>query len=331
MITAGADIGYGFSKAQAVSPRISRVSFPSAVGNVERIAFQNELITDGGGKVVKLNGRAYFYGDMALLQSRIVSTLLDRSRVDDPMNQQLFVALLYELIQEVGQNQPMRVVTGLPVEYFADRAKLIEQWQGVHHVEVGGEMQHFHVERVFVVPQPFGSLFATILDHEGRIANTTLAGGRVGIMDVGTYTCDFVVADALRYIEKMSGSVPVGMSRALQFVQRDILAEYGRELTLHEADRAIRSGVVRIKGEVVDVRPMADAYIEELAAYLIAKARDLWGEGVDLDTILVTGGGAAWIGEAVREVYPQAIVLEQPFWANVTGFALYGLRPATWR
>jgi hypothetical protein len=62
---------------------------------------------------------------------------------------------------------------------------------------------------------------------------------------------------------------------------------------------------------------------------IIARARDLWGEGASLDTILVSGGGGPYLYDAVHEVYPHARLLNNAFWANAEGLYRFGQRPAT--
>jgi hypothetical protein len=70
---------------------------------------------------------------------------------------------------------------------------------------------------VLVVPQPFGSLFRALLSPTGVLADPDgLAGGRVAVLDIGMHTTDYALADALRYVERRSGSIPVAMARVYE-------------------------------------------------------------------------------------------------------------------
>jgi plasmid segregation protein ParM len=187
----------------------------------------------------------------------------------------------------------------------------------------------FEVEKVFVVPQPFGSLFRELLNEEGKISNVNIEQGRVAVIDIGTYTTDFIVSDELRYVQRLSSSIPTGWSEALTNLQQELSRRYRLDLTLHEVDRAVRRGQVRVKGEPISIDPLLMPAVRELEAGIAAKARDLWGEGADLDMILVTGGAAEHLAGTIQVVYPQARLAQDSFWANAEGFYRFGQRPAT--
>ena len=64
----------------------------------------------------------------------------------------------------------------------------------------------------------------------GRRFYQDLAQGRVGVIDVGTYTTDYVLVDRLRYVEHGSGTISGAMSRAYQLIGRSLLDTFGLEL-----------------------------------------------------------------------------------------------------
>jgi len=228
-----------------------------------------------------------------------------------------------------GEGQSFRVVTGLPVNWYADRDKVVEQLSGKHVVRrVNGQqvVHRFTVDEVLVVPQPFGSLFDVILGPEGQIVDEGLAQGRLGVIDVGTYTTDYVLVDRLRYIERGSGTIATAMSKAYQLIGRSILDTYGLELRMHQVDRAVREGQVTVFGEERSVDWLADPVLDAIAQEILAEAGTLWGDGRDLKAILVTGGGAMALGERICRRYAHARVLPDAALANVNGFFKYGQR-----
>jgi plasmid segregation protein ParM len=389
----GIDIGYGYTKAVG---RDRQVVFPSVVGKAERVRYESDLRQlgasgDGGAEIALITEEGdHFIGELAMLQSRVQWTLLDRSRVEDPSARLLFLAALTEMagnwpppqpspVKPTGEGEeaapargcapssspPYRpptslsasvgvvrgglrggqgggpsfqVVTGLPVNWYADRDKVVEQLSGTHVVRrVNGRqadgphppVHRFAVEEVLVVPQPFGSLFDAILGSDGQIVDEGLAQGRLGVIDVGTYTTDYVLVDRLRYIERGSGTLSTAMSRAYQLVGRSILDTYGLELRMHQVDRAVREGQVTVFGEERRVDWLADPVLDALAQEVLAEAGTLWGDGRDLKAILVTGGGAMALGERIRRRYAHARVLPDAALANVKGFFKYGQRK--WR
>jgi plasmid segregation protein ParM len=327
------------------------------VGKAERVRYESDLrrLGTGGGvrspeiALVTEQG-GHFVGELALLQSRVQWTLLDRSRVEDPSARLLFLAALTEMAENWPPLNPPRmptadgrthegegqgggpsfhVVTGLPVNWYADRDKVVEQLSGRHVVRrVNGRqiVHRFTVDRVLVVPQPFGSLFEAILDPQGQIVDEDLAQGRLAVIDVGTYTTDYVLVDRLRYVERGSGTIATAMSKAYQLIGRSILDTYGLELRMHQVDRAVREGQVTVFGERRSVDWLADPVLDAVAQEVLAEAGTLWGDGRDLKAILVTGGGAMALGERIGRRYAHARVLRDAALANVNGFYKYGQR-----
>ncbi len=320
------DIGYGYTK--GAGPDDLRFSFPSVIGTAEDIRFAADLIRGGEELPIKYGDSRFFYGDQAVLQSRIQSTIFDRSRVRDHTYKMLFVASLVELSKVMPDVHRLNVVTGLPVDFFGDRPEVIQSFEGAYRITASHTLE-FIVDSVVVVPQPFGSLFRELLSENGKISNSDIERGQVGIIDIGTFTTDFIVAYELRYIQRLSGSARVGWSKVINQVQQALGDQYMLELTPNEVDRAVQSQEVRVRGEPVSLQPLIEPAITDLETAVIARARDLWGSGTHLDLILVTGGGGPHLYEAIHDVYPHATLLEDAFWANAEGYYRFGQRPAT--
>jgi plasmid segregation protein ParM len=317
----GLDIGYGYTKAVTST---AEVVFPSVVGQAERIRYESDLISENGRGIhlVTPDGER-FVGELALLQSRIKWTPQDRGRV----NSRTMVTLAQAAFSELGVSGEVALVTGLPVEWYGDREALTEQLKGRHVIRrCGGGCPVVNVSQVLVVPQPFGSLFALILDRDGKLINEDLARGRVGVIDVGMHTTDFVLVDRLRYVEKGSGSLTTALSRVHELTGRAILDAHSLQLTLHEVDAALRQGTVQVYGKAKDVFRLSEPALQAVAEEVKAKAGTLWGDGRDLSAVLVTGGGALALGHRILSQYPHAVTIPNAAMANVRGFLRYGMR-----
>lgn len=320
------DIGYGYTK--VVGSDGIRFSFPSVIGSAEEIRFATDFINGNKTHVVEYDGARFLYGEQAVLQSRMQSTIFDRSRVHDGTYKLLFVAGLVELGRMVPDADRINLVTGLPVEFFDDREEVIKSLEGIYRIKTD-HMMEFTVDSVFVVPQPFGSLFRELLNEYGKIADSQVEKGRIGVIDVGTYTTDFVVADELRYIQRLSGSARIGWSKVIRQVQQEVSDLYRLELSPNEVDKAIQSKEVKVRGRPVSLSPIVDPALLEVQTAIIARARDLWGEAANLDAILVSGGGGPYLHHAIRDVYSHARLLDNAFLANAEGFYRFGQRSAT--
>jgi len=168
-----------------------------------------------------------------------------------------------------------------------------------------------------------------LLDERGKIVASDMEKGRVGIIDVGTYTTDFVVSDELRYVQRLSGSIPIGWSVVTNRVQQALGDLLRLELLPHEVDRAVQAGEARVRGEPVSLKPFIEPPAADVGAAIVARARDLWGEATHLDKIMVSGGGGPYLYDTIHSVYPHAQLLDNAFWANAEGLYRFGQRPAT--
>jgi hypothetical protein len=137
------------------------------------------------------------------------------------------------------------------------------------------------------------------------------------------------MADELRYVQRFSSSIPVGWSESLSNIQRELSNRYRLDLTLHEVDKAVRRGEARVKGESVNLQPLLAPAVRDFETAVVAKARDMWGEGANLDVVLITGGAAQHLAGAIQSVFPHARLLADAFWANAEGFYRFGQRSAT--
>ncbi len=320
------DIGYGYTK--GIGADDLRFSFPSIIGNAEEIAFTSDLIAGQPGPKVSFGSRSFFYGEQALLQSRLRTTIFNRSRIQDETYRLLFASVLAEASRQLPSGTHLNVITGLPVGFFSDRGDVVLSLEGEYQLEIE-EIVTFYVDKVFVVPQPFGSLFRELLNEDGVISNVDVEQGRVAVIDVGTYTVDFIAADALRYIQRMSTSIATGWSEVLSNIQGALSDRHRLDLTLHEIDRALRGSGLRVKGQPINLEPLLRPAVRDLESTIVAKARDLWGEGAMLDAVLVTGGAAEHVVGAIQALYPQARMVPNAFWANAEGFYRFSQRSAT--
>jgi plasmid segregation protein ParM len=320
------DIGYGYTK--GVGPEGLRFSFPSVIGTAEEIPFSIGLTRGNEDQLVQYGDSTFSYGEQALLQSRIQTTIFDRSRIRDHVYKMLFVATLVEMSRLGADCKHVKVITGLPVDFFNDRAEVIKAFEGAYQITAGRAIK-CTVDSVYVAPQPFGSLFRELLNDHGKIIDSDIEKRRIGVIDVGTYTTDFVVSDALRYVQRLSGTIRIGWSKVITKVQQALSDTYRLELVPHEVDRALQAGVARVHGKEVSLESFISPAVAEVQTAVVARARDLWGDAADLDSVLVTGGAGAPMYDAIQEVYPHARLLDNAFWANVEGLQRFARRPAT--
>jgi plasmid segregation protein ParM len=317
----GLDIGY--SAVKAVSGT-RRVNFPSAVGTPDKARFSLNSDT----AIVLVEPDHVQVGEGAIAQSRFLHRREDRRWVESDQWYTLFLAAMTELTS--AKRAELRIVTGLPVAFYSDKAAIRERLLGGHRAQrEGRNAQALTVTDVRVIPQPFGALLAATLDDRGRVADRDLATGTVGILDVGGKTTNLLSVNRLSEIGRETASVSVGAWDAVRGL-RSWLDDKCPDLDLrdHQVIDAIIAHQVKYYGELVDLGGAVDDILEPLAEQVIAEATQLWNGAAGLDAILVSGGGALLLGPYVKRHFRHARIVEEPVVANALGFWRFAQRLA---
>jgi len=211
-------------------------------------------------------------------------------------------------------------VTGLPVDYFGDRQKVIDLLKDESFLEI-------QLDQIRVIPQPFGTLFDLLLSPDGGIQEEALGGQSVGLIDIGHYTTDCIFVDALSYVEHASGTT-AGMSLAFETIAREMKVKmvlsfapehFVEKLAFRWADQS----PYRPPKELV--RLIKSAYTD-LADQISGYVRMLWSRKGFPDRVILTGGGAYLLGSLVKERMPKIVMAKDPHLANVRGYLKYGQR-----
>jgi len=319
-------IGYdgGYSAVKAVSGD-RRVTFPSVIGTPDRARFS--LNGDGGNDIIlNLTDGTYLVGQGAVEQSRFVNRREDRSWIESSEYYRLVLASFTELTTATSCD--LTIVTGLPVAYYGDKDKLRDLFLGEHRAARDGRRsQVFRVTDCRVIPQPFGALLSLALDNRGRVQDTELATGKIGIVDVGGKTTNLLSVNRLSEIARETASVNVGSWDAARMV-REYLEQYCPDLVLrdHQVIEAMIARSVSYYDGKVDLGDVVDAALEPLANQVIAQATQLWNAGAGLSAILVSGGGALLLGPAIKKHFRHARVVEDPVFANASGYWKFAQR-----
>jgi len=312
----GVDIGYGYTKVAAADK--AQVVIPSIVGSNERPSYRTNI----GDRIkivpLSLNGHSYLVGEAAKRFSRHQYRLFDSSFSESPYYLLLFVFALSQV--ENVEGEPIAVVTGLPVNHYSpERAKQIQKLLSQsHNVSMPSGQSILKVEKVKVIPQPFGSLFDLLLSDDGKLKDPQDIHGSVGIIDIGFQTTDLALS-CPQFVEASSGSLEVGVRSVADELARDLNRKYSVTLDTSEAEDALRLKAVKIFGEKIDLSYTIKERTREVAERILSYAHTLWGGGQKLNRLILTGGGAHLFQPYFAE-YPNLYVPEQPTLSNVRGY-----------
>ena len=314
----GVDIGYGFTKVAGVE-RIPRV-IPSIVGTNEDISYRNDI----GDRVkiapLMLNGRAYLVGESAKRFSRHRYRIFDSTWAESPYYLLLFVSALMTMGIEKQAKEPAAIVTGLPVSHYTqERVKRIQDFLSqAHTVQTMSGENFVKVERVKVIPQPFGSYFDLVLNDEGRLKEPEKIRQRVAIIDIGFQTTDLALATP-QFVEASSGSLEVGVRSVADQIAKELARNYSMTLDTTEAEEVLRHRSVKIFGENIDLSEMIEIRTREVAEVILSYAHSLWGRGERIDRLILSGGGAN-IFRSYFGGYRNLHIPGDPSLSNVRGY-----------
>jgi len=256
-------------------------------------------------------------GDAAAEASRFPSRMNARSWIESDGYYHLFLGSLHDI-----SGRDLEIVTGLPVDYYSDKDTLREVLLGRHTVQfIGEEQQEFNVRKVVVIEQPMGCLIDAALDDRGQILDANVAEKKVGILDVGSGTTDIFTAKNLREIRPDVTGVRVGCQDMIKEAKTVLEREFpDRELESYEIAQLASGYSLMYKGEEVDVRSFIKEAARPFADQIVDEATGVWQTGTSLYRLIITGGGAFWIEDAMRKVFDNVTVASDPIHANVNGY-----------
>lgn len=318
----GIDIGYGFVKSFDGDKEIV---FPSVVGIGRDISYQSKLSSYKSPLdtlSISYKGKKYFIGTYAIRQSSIPSRSLDIKKPEDLNTLLLFLTAIG--LYGSQQRQQFNVVTGLPTNYllsYEDQLKSLLSGEHQLNIQINGgvDERQLVVSDVSIVPQPFGTLFNMALNNKGELSDRDMANKIIGIADIGFKTADFVVADSLEFVDRLSSSSNNGMVSAYDIIAAMVRSRYKIDKKDFELDRIVKNKSIKIAGVNYDISDIISEAYFNLATKIKTELDSLW-DYRELDTIILTGGGGEALSEYLIPKFNNMILADDAQFANVKGF-----------
>ncbi len=313
MYDLGLDVGFGFTKA---TDGASSVTFKSLVGEATDIQFWSSMIAHEPMENlhVAVDGKQFFVGDMAERQSTVRYFTLDQSALFD---NSLKVLALTAMGSLKGDSDQINLVTGLPVGYYKQyKDRLSDTIKGMQRIDFHSRdgartEKSLIINRIQIMPQPFGTLFHLIMNEQGRIINPELAKQKVGIVDVGFRTTDITISDGLRYVERGSKTADTGIAKAFSVISKKLVERTGVTVELYRLYEAVTRGSIKIKGKDYLLKELKEQIFGQMATVIAQDLERLWADDWDIDAVLLTGGGGAELADHLKPLLPaNAIVAE---------------------
>jgi plasmid segregation protein ParM len=145
----------------------------------------------------------------------------------------------------------------------------------------------------------------------------------VGVIDIGGRTTDVaVVLPGRRIDHARCGSADIGALNVVEHVRLALLKRFEVEIPGATIEAAFRTGSIRMWGKPHDIRKEIEAAVSQTMDGVWREANRRLGNAVDIDEILLVGGGVH-LFRSMAKRYPNVKVVDQPEYANARGFAKY--------
>ncbi len=289
----GIDIGFGFTKATNGKEFLM---FKSLLGEAAEIPFRANLSNSSFTENlhVTVDDKTFFVGDFAERQSDVRQSTLDQ----DLLIQEFAKTLALTAAGIFSEKYvPMNVVSGLPVGYFTEyKESFVKALLGHHtvnyHKSDGSTVtRRININRIRMIPQPMGSMLNLLMNERGQITEKDLAKKKVGVVDVGFKTTDFIIFDRLQFISRGSRTVDMGISDTFRTIANKVRKQVDVGLELYRLYDPVSQGLIKVRGQEMEIAEIRDQVYAQTAGELADEINQIWADDWDMDTVILTGGG----------------------------------------
>lgn len=331
-IAIGIDVGHSSVKISAINPNTQKL-FEGQIETVVRDWKQlsNPATAKAAEKdTVTVNGRKFFIGRTAVLQSRAEDfSGQSKDWINTPEHDALVVGAWHMahrlLTSDPAYRTPetIHLILGLPAAFFfrqkdALRDRVIDL--------ITPHLIHHQKLTVLVQSQSLAPLFTVAIDQFGLPTGKVSEEDSWGSVEIGHYTTDFSFQDRGQEIDEATTSVD-GVITVYQRVKEG-LKQKGYVHDLETISKAVQYRKIKIFGTDVDVSDIVQPAVYDFATLIKERTNNLFKDSSQrMDGIVIAGGGAHidGIGSAIKEQYPNAIILDNARFAVSNGLARLGL------
>jgi hypothetical protein len=278
--------------------------------------------------VVTVEGKDYFVGHSAEigLSPEDRSVTLSPEWAFDTASR----AILYYVFSRVIMEQKLEdkaevtfhLITGIPQSYFLSGAKKLHALlKGTHVYRFRDREWTVHCPVVDILPQAMGAYYYAI----SSLLGDTERDDRVGVIDIGTFTTDFCLAENVEYRAWASDGVTVGISNAHAQLHMMLMQDLGADFSEESIRKAFMTRQVMLRGSSISIEDKIEKVIQTVGESICKSIPSSWD--VDTMRLVIAGGGAQnhYFGEWLENKYPHASIMkENPYNAIVLGYMVFG-------
>jgi plasmid segregation protein ParM len=202
------------------------------------------------------------------------------------------------------------LVLSLPVSVYKDEncEKLSARFAGADHmIGEGDEKRSIHVDKVLVLPQPYGGFAWMIHNNEDLYEELAQPDSIALVIDPGYNTVDWLMVQGGSSIldGRTNAAENAGMVRVLSAMADAISRDTGTDIgPLYRLDEAIRDGRgLPIRGQRYEITEELKSLGKQAAYESIQRMLRGVGSINDITHVFLVGGAAPWFYEAVCDIF----------------------------
>ncbi|MGB3652471.1 MAG: ParM/StbA family protein [Rivularia sp. (in: cyanobacteria)] len=245
-------------------------------------------------------------------------------------------AALIKVLASAGYfklSDDISVILGLPYlsqeQFEKEKAQLISQVTGPHVMNFRGEPVTINVNKVWVMPEGYGSLLWCESQPKKAPGAADFTKVSAAIVDIGHQTTDCLMVDNFRFARGASKSEDFGMSKFYELVAAEIEGADSQSLSLIAAvnkPKGERFYRPRGSGKPTNLDDFLPNLIEMFSREICTRVLAWLPERVT--DVILTGGGGEFFWEDVQRLLKEAKInahLAAPSrQANALGQYIYG-------
>lgn len=323
------DVGHSAVKISFNTPESKEPTidfFPSVIIPAFSISDDAES-TRAETDTVTVGRESFFVGQTAEIQGgRNLENIVEEEWVRSPSHTALVAAALKRVARQGGLEQAEMLVVGLPTSlYKRQRDDLRAAVAEICNKEI----------EIKVLPQPMGAFQYNMLDKFGfQAAGRSFSNESWGVVEVGYFSTDFMImrgdGRSSRWVDRAGGicsGVRVAAERLAKLISEEVEYAGKRGITvgLREAESALQTGFVKHFGKIDVSAQVAKAAEVIVSDVFRAATKYLESEAASLDGIVIAGGGAPLIKDALKEKWPHVLMMPNSRFAVVEGYRRFGL------
>ena len=330
MASIGIDVGHSAVKIVAAlldAPHLAQ----RWTDTIKSVVMPHATLTDADSArdalrdTVTVNGAHYYVGDTALTQSQPVNFSGEsRDWIATTTHDALVTAAYRRALAGLGATpRVIHLALGLPTAFFASQKETLKARVAALLAPLVAPGQ-----RLEIIVQAQSTLPIKNRQHCDDGAPDPAyspATHSYAVIDVGHFTTDFSVLLGRQYLE--IGGDSVAGANGVYNALRARFQSLDYSTNLGATDSAMTTGHVRQFGALVDVRELREAAVQPLRDAIVNRAQSIIGPHVrELNQVIVTGGIAPLVIDAVRAIFPRNTVLDEaPLMSVAEGLCRFGL------